>query len=469
MSTRMPNSEKSMEKIVALCKNRGFVYAGSEIYGGLANSWGYGPLGVELKNNVKRAWWKKFVQENPYNVGLDSAILMNPQVWVASGHVATFNDPLIDCKACKMRHRADKLVENFVRENNMDVNVEAMDGEALVNFIRDNNVPCPGCGKSDFTDIRKFNLMYKTQQGVTEDTANEVYLRPETAQGIFVNFNNIQRTTRRKLPFGVCQVGKSFRNEITPGNFIFRIREFEQMELEFFCKPDTDLEWFQYWRTYCHDWLKGLNVREENLRLRDHEPEELSFYSKATTDFEYLFPFGWGELWGVADRTNYDLSQHQKHSGQDLTYFDPETNEHYVPYVVEPSLGADRMTLALLVEAYDEEVVDAEKNDTRVVMRFHPAIAPFKVAVLPLSKKLSEEAMEIYTVLSKNYMVDFDEAGSIGKRYRREDEIGTPFCVTYDFDSKEDGCVTVRDRDTMEQVRIPVAELNAYLAEKLAY
>ncbi len=469
MSNRMPNSEKTMEKIVALCKNRGFVYAGSEIYGGLANSWDYGPLGVELKNNVKRAWWKKFVQENPYNVGLDAAILMNPQVWVASGHVATFNDPLIDCKACKMRHRADKLVEDFVRENNMDVNVEAMDGEALVNFIRENNVPCPGCGKSDFTDIRKFNLMYKTHQGVTEDTANEVYLRPETAQGIFVNFNNIQRTTRRKLPFGVCQVGKSFRNEITPGNFIFRIREFEQMELEFFCKPDTDLEWFQYWRTYCHDWLKGLNVREENLRLRDHEPEELSFYSKATTDFEYLFPFGWGELWGVADRTNYDLSQHQKHSGQDLTYFDPETNEHYVPYVVEPSLGADRMTLALLVEAYDEEVVDAEKNDTRVVMRFHPAIAPFKVAVLPLSKKLSEEAMEIYTALSKNYMVDFDEAGSIGKRYRREDEIGTPFCVTYDFDSKEDGCVTVRDRDTMEQVRIPVTELNAYLAEKLAY
>ena len=469
MSTRMPNREKTMEKIVALCKNRGFVYAGSEIYGGLANSWDYGPLGVELKNNVKRAWWKKFVQENPYNVGLDAAILMNPQVWVASGHVATFNDPLIDCKACKMRHRADKLVEDFVHENNMDVNVEAMDGEALVNFIRENNVPCPGCGKSDFTDIRKFNLMYKTHQGVTEDTANEVYLRPETAQGIFVNFNNIQRTTRRKLPFGVCQVGNSFRNEITPGNFIFRIREFEQMELEFFCKPDTDLEWFQYWRTYCHDWLKGLNVREENLRLRDHEPEELSFYSKATTDFEYLFPFGWGELWGVADRTNYDLSQHQKHSGQDLTYFDPETNEHYVPYVVEPSLGADRMTLALLVEAYDEEVVDAEKNDTRVVMRFHPAIAPFKVAVLPLSKKLSEEAMEIYTALSKNYMVDFDEAGSIGKRYRREDEIGTPFSVTYDFDSKEDGCVTVRDRDTMEQVRIPVAELNAYLAEKLAY
>ncbi|MBE6559598.1 MAG: glycine--tRNA ligase [Ruminococcaceae bacterium] len=466
----MPNTEKSMEKIVALCKGRGFVYPGSEIYGGLANSWDYGPLGVEMKNNVKRAWWKKFVQENPYNVGLDAAILMNPQVWVASGHVATFNDPLIDCKACKMRHRADKLVEEYVHENNItDVNVEAMDGEALLNYIRSNNVPCPGCGKSDFTDIRKFNLMYKTHQGVTEDTASEVYLRPETAQGIFVNFNNIARTTRRKLPFGVCQVGKSFRNEITPGNFIFRIREFEQMELEFFCKPDTDLEWFQYWRTYCHEWLKGLNVQEENLRLRDHEPEELSFYSKATTDFEYLFPFGWGELWGVADRTNYDLTQHQEHSGQDLTYFDPETNEHYVPYVVEPSLGADRMTLALLVEAYDEEVVDAEKNDIRVVMRFHPAIAPFKAAVLPLSKKLSAEAMEIQQMLAKNYMVDFDDAGSIGKRYRREDEIGTPYCITYDFDSKEDGCVTVRDRDTMEQVRIPITELNAYLAEKLAY
>ncbi len=470
MSNRMPNTEKSMEKIVALCKGRGFVYPGSEIYGGLANSWDYGPLGVEMKNNVKRAWWKKFVQENPYNVGLDAAILMNPQVWVASGHVATFNDPLIDCKACKMRHRADKLVEEYVHENNItDVNVEAMDGEALLNYIRSNNVPCPGCGKSDFTDIRKFNLMYKTHQGVTEDTASEVYLRPETAQGIFVNFNNIARTTRRKLPFGVCQVGKSFRNEITPGNFIFRIREFEQMELEFFCKPDTDLEWFQYWRTYCHEWLKGLNVQEENLRLRDHEPEELSFYSKATTDFEYLFPFGWGELWGVADRTNYDLTQHQEHSGQDLTYFDPETNEHYVPYVVEPSLGADRMTLALLVEAYDEEVVDAEKNDIRVVMRFHPAIAPFKAAVLPLSKKLSAEAMEIQQMLAKNYMVDFDDAGSIGKRYRREDEIGTPYCITYDFDSKEDGCVTVRDRDTMEQVRIPITELNAYLAEKLAY
>ena len=475
MSTRMPNREKTMEKIVALCKNRGFVYAGSEIYGGLANSWDYGPLGVELKNNVKRAWWKKFVQENPYNVGLDAAILMNPQVWVASGHVATFNDPLIDCKACKMRHRADKLVEDYVHENNLDVNVEAMDGEALVNFIRENNVPCPGCGKSDFTDIRKFNLMYKTHQGVTEDTANEVYLRPETAQGIFVNFNNIQRTTRRKLPFGVCQVGKSFRNEITPGNFTFRTREFEQMELEFFCKPGTDLEWFQYWRTYCHDWLIGLNVKEENLRLRDHAAEELCFYSKATTDFEYLFPFGWGELWGVADRTDYDLKQHQEFSNQDLTYFDQEQNQRYVPDVIEPSLGADRMTLALLVEAYDEEVVDAEKNDVRTVMRFHPAIAPFKVAVLPLSKKLSGKAMEIQQELSKYWMVDFDETGSIGKRYRREDEIGTPFCVTVDFDTvgdaeKEgDNCVTVRDRDTMEQVRMPISELKAWLEEKLAY
>ena len=466
----MKNTEKTMDKIVALCKTRGFVFPGSEIYGGLANSWDYGPLGVEMKNNVKRAWWKKFVQENPYNVGLDSAILMNPEVWVASGHVATFNDPLIDCKACKMRHRADKLVEEYIKENNItDVNVEAMDGEALLAYIRENNVPCPGCGKSDFTDIRKFNLMFKTHQGVTEDTGSEVYLRPETAQGIFVNFEAIQRTTRRKLPFGVCQVGKSFRNEITPGNFIFRIREFEQMELEFFCKPDTDLEWFEYWRSYCNNWLLSLNVKEENLRLRDHEPEELSFYSKATTDFEYLFPFGWGELWGVADRTNYDLSQHIEHSGKDLTYFDPETNERYIPYVVEPSLGADRMALALLVEAYDEEVIDAEKNDTRVVMRFHPAIAPFKVAVLPLSKKLSDKAMEVYTELSKDFMTDFDETGSIGKRYRREDEIGTPLCVTYDFESETDGCVTVRDRDTMEQVRIPITELKAYIADKIKF
>ena len=465
----MDNQQKTMERIVALCKGRGFVFPGSEIYGGLANSWDYGPLGVELKNNVKRAWWKKFVQENPYNVGLDAAILMNPEVWVASGHVSTFNDPLIDCRACKMRHRADKLVEEYVKENHMDVSVEAMTQEELVTFIREHSVPCPGCGKSDFTDIRRFNLMFKTHQGVTEDTASEVYLRPETAQGIFVNFPAIQRTTRRKLPFGVCQVGKSFRNEITPGNFIFRIREFEQMELEFFCKPDTDLEWFQYWRTYCHDWLIGLNIREENLRLRDHTPEELAFYSKATTDFEYLFPFGWGELWGVADRTDYDLTQHQEHSGQDLTYYDQEKNEHYIPYVIEPSLGADRMTLALLVEAYDEEVVDAAKNDVRAVMRFHPAIAPFKAAVLPLSKKLGGRAKELQQELSKDWMTDFDDTGSIGKRYRREDEIGTPYCVTVDFQTDEDQCVTVRDRDTMAQVRVPVTDLRAYLAEKLAY
>ena len=474
----MKNTEKTMEKIVALCKNRGFVFPGSEIYGGLANSWDYGPLGVEMKNNVKRAWWKKFVQENPYNVGLDSAILMNPQVWVASGHVSTFNDPLIDCKACKMRHRADKLVESYVQEHGMDVNVEAMTQEELVAFIRDNQVPCPGCGKSDFTDIRKFNLMFKTHQGVTEDTANEVYLRPETAQGIFVNFPAIQRTTRRKLPFGVCQIGKSFRNEITPGNFIFRVREFEQMELEFFCKPGTDLEWFNYWRTFCHNWLLGIGLKDENLRLRDHDPEELCFYSKATTDFEFLFPFGWGELWGVADRTDYDLTQHQNTSGKDLTYFDPETNQRYIPYVVEPSLGVERSVLAVLCNAYDEEVVGQDKNgkdDVRVVLHLHPALAPYKAAILPLSKKLSEPAMEIYNDLCKDFMLDFDETGSIGKRYRREDEIGTPFCITVDFDTVGDGenpgdrCVTVRERDTMEQVRIPISELKAYLTEKLAY
>ena len=474
----MLNSEKTMEKLVALCKNRGFIYAGSEIYGGLANSWDYGPLGVELKNNIKRAWWKKFVQENPYNVGLDSAILMNPQVWVASGHVTTFNDPLIDCKSCKSRHRADKLIEDWLAENPMEgVSAEAMSNEEMVAFIREHNIPCPVCGKCDFTDIRKFNLMFKTHQGVTEDTASEVYLRPETAQGIFVNFKNIQRTTRRKIPFGVCQVGKSFRNEITPGNFIFRIREFEQMELEFFCEPGTDLEWFAYWRGFCRDWLTGLGMREENLRLRDHDPAELAFYSKATTDFEYLFPFGWGELWGVADRTDYDLTQHQTHSGQDLTYFDQEKGEHYVPYVVEPSLGADRVTLAFLVDAYDEEVVDEAKKDTRVVLRLHPALAPIKVAVLPLSKKevLSGPARELYAELSKDFMCEYDDTGSIGKRYRRQDEIGTPYCVTLDFTTvgddktEADHCVTVRERDSMQQVRLPISELKAYLAEKLAY
>ena len=474
----MLNSEKTMEKLVALCKNRGFIYAGSEIYGGLANSWDYGPLGVELKNNIKRAWWKKFVQENPYNVGLDSAILMNPQVWVASGHVTTFNDPLIDCKSCKSRHRADKLIEDWLAENPMEgVSAEAMSNEEMVAFIREHNIPCPVCGKCDFTDIRKFNLMFKTHQGVTEDTASEVYLRPETAQGIFVNFKNIQRTTRRKIPFGVCQVGKSFRNEITPGNFIFRIREFEQMELEFFCEPGTDLEWFAYWRGFCRDWLTGLGMREENLRLRDHDPAELAFYSKATTDFEYLFPFGWGELWGVADRTDYDLKQHQTHSGQDLTYFDQEKNEHYIPYVVEPSLGADRVTLAFLVDAYDEEVVDEAKKDTRVVLRLHPALAPIKVAVLPLSKKevLSGPARELYAELSKDFMCEYDDTGSIGKRYRRQDEIGTPYCVTLDFNTvgddktEADHCVTVRERDSMQQVRLPIDQLKDYLAEKLAY
>ncbi len=468
-------TEKTMDKIVALCKNRGFVYPGSDIYGGLANSWDYGPLGVELKNNVKRAWWKKFVQESPYNVGLDAAILMNPQVWVASGHVNTFNDPLIDCKACKMRHRADKLVEDFVNENGLDVNVEAMDNDQLMAFIREHSVPCPGCGKSDFTDIRKFNLMFKTFQGVNEDTAATVYLRPETAQGIFVNFKNIQRTTRRKIPFGVGQVGKSFRNEITPGNFIFRIREFEQMELEFFCKPGTDLEWFAYWREFCHQWLLSLGMTDDVLRLRDHEPAELAFYSKATTDFEFLFPFGWGELWGVADRTDYDLTQHQTCSGQDMSYFDQESNEHYIPYVIEPSLGADRVTLAFLCNAYDEEVVDAEKNDVRTVLHLHPALAPVKAAILPLSKKLSDPATEIYQQLQKSFNVEFDDAGSIGKRYRRFDEIGTPYCITVDFatvgDDKTpaDHCVTVRERDSMEQVRIPISELESWLTKRLAF
>ncbi|MEG0941440.1 MAG: glycine--tRNA ligase [Oscillospiraceae bacterium] len=475
----LKNTEKTMDKVVALCKNRGFVYSGSEIYGGLANTWDYGPLGVELKNNVKKAWWKKFVQENPYNVGLDSAILMNPQVWVASGHVTTFNDPLIDCKACKMRHRADKLIEAWLHENSRDdVNVEGMTNDEMVAFIRENSIPCPGCGKSDFTDIRKFNLMFKTHQGVTEDNSTEVYLRPETAQGIFVNFKNIQRTSRRKIPFGVCQVGKSFRNEITPGNFTFRTREFEQMELEFFCEPGTDLEWFEYWRTYCHEWLLNLGMRDENLRLRDHEKEELSFYSKATTDFEFMFPFGWGELWGVADRTDYDLTQHQNISGQDMTYFDQDKNEHYVPYVVEPSLGADRVTLAFLVEAYDEEVVGQDKDgkdDIRVVLHLHPALAPIKCAVLPLSKKLAPAATELYHSLQKHFMVDYDDAGSIGKRYRRQDEAGTPFCVTLDFqtvgDDKTpaDGCVTVRNRDTMEQERIKIDELADYINKRIAF
>ncbi|MBQ7499563.1 MAG: glycine--tRNA ligase [Clostridia bacterium] len=463
----MNNTEKTMEKIVALCKNRGFVYAGSEIYGGLANSWDFGPLGVEFKNNVKKAWWKKFVQESPYNVGLDSAIIMNPEIWVASGHVGGFSDPLMDCKACKTRHRADKLIEDYAAENGLDVNPASWTNEEMADYIAKEKIVCPECGSADFTPIRKFNLMFKTYQGVTEDSSSELYLRPETAQGIFVNFKNVQRTTRKKIPFGVGQIGKSFRNEITPGNFIFRIREFEQMELEFFCKPGTDLEWFAYWKDYCEQFLYGLGMKKENLRLRDHEPEELSFYSKATTDFEYLFPFGWGELWGIADRTDYDLTQHSNHSGETLDYFDPETNERYIPYVIEPSLGADRCTLALLVDAYDEEEIS--EGDTRVVMRFHPAIAPFKAAVLPLSKKLSEQATALHAELCKSFPVDYDETGSIGKRYRREDEIGTPYCITYDFDSLEDGCVTVRDRDSMEQERIPISEVEAYIAEKIKY
>ena len=460
----MKNSEKTMEKIVALCKNRGYVYAGSEIYGGLANSWDYGPLGVEFKNNVKKAWWRKFVQESPYNVGLDSAILMNPQVWVASGHVGGFSDPLMDCRDCKTRHRADKLIEDQT-----GVSPEGWDFGRMQEFVKEHGVKCPECGSQNFTDIRSFNLMFKTFQGVTEDAKSQIYLRPETAQGIFVNFANIQRTTRKKVPFGVAQVGKSFRNEITPGNFIFRIREFEQMELEFFCKPGTDLEWFAYWRQFCHDWLLNLGLKDENLRLRDHEPEELSFYSKATTDFEFLFPLGWGELWGVADRTDYDLTQHQNASGKSLEYFDPETNEHYLPYVVEPSLGADRVALAFLCDAYDEEVVDAAKNDTRVVLRLHPALAPFKACVLPLSKKLGEQAGKVYDELRRHFMVDYDDAGSIGKRYRRQDEIGTPFCITYDFDSAEDGCVTIRDRDTMEQQRVSIDSLVDFLEKKIDF
>ena len=478
----MKNNEKTMEKVVALCKGRGFVFPGSEIYGGLANTWDYGPLGVELKNNVKKAWWKKFVQENPYNVGLDAAILMNPQVWVASGHVGGFSDPLMDCKECKERFRADKVIEGWCEENGFDLgkSVDALSQAEMKEFVEEHNIPCPSCGGHNWTDIRQFNLMFKTFQGVTEDAKNTVYLRPETAQGIFVNFQNVQRTTRKKLPFGVCQIGKSFRNEITPGNFTFRTREFEQMECEFFCQPGTDLEWFAYWKDFCKNWLTSLGIKEDSLRLRDHEPAELAFYSRATTDIEYQFPFGngWGELWGIADRTNYDLGRHQEASGKSLEYYDQEKGEHYIPYVIEPSLGCDRVALAFLCEAYDEEVVGTDKKgnaDVRTVLRLHPALAPYKAAILPLSKKLSPKAEEIYRELRKDFMVDFDDAGSIGKRYRREDEIGTPLCVTVDFqtvgdeNTPADNCVTVRDRDTMEQVRIPIAELKNYIAEKCAF
>ncbi len=457
----------NMEKMVALCKGRGFIYPGSEIYGGLANSWDYGPLGVELKNNVKKAWMKKFIQECKYNVGLDAAILMNPQTWVATGHVGGFSDPLIDCRECKTRHRADKLIEEWMHENNCEEVVDGWPDEKMINYIKEHNIVCPNCGKQNFTDIRKFNLMYKTFQGVTEDTTSQIYLRPETAQGIFVNFKNVVRTTRKKLPMGIGQIGKAFRNEITPGNFTFRIREFEQMELEFFCKPGTDLEWFTFWKEFCENWLINLGMKKENIRLRDHSKEELVFYSKATTDIEFAFPFGWGELWGIADRTDYDLSRHMEHSKQDLSYLDPETNEKYIPYVIEPSLGCDRVTLAFLCNSYEEqEIAD---GDTRTVLHLHPALAPFKVAVLPLSKKLSEKANEVYESLSKKFMCDYDEAGSIGKRYRREDEIGTPYCVTIDFDTLEDNQVTVRDRDTMEQVRIPISELENWIQEKIDF
>ena len=463
----MDNKLKTMDKIVALCKGRGFIYAGSEIYGGLANSWDYGPLGVEFKNNVKKAWWKKFVQESRYNVGLDSAIIVNPEVWVASGHVGGFSDPLMDCKDCKARHRADKLIEDYAAKNGLSDNPAAFTNEEMEKYIAEKGITCPVCGGKNFTGIRKFNLMFKTFQGVTEDSSSQLYLRPETAQGIFVNFLNVARTTRRKLPFGVGQIGKSFRNEITPGNFVFRTREFEQMELEFFCKPGTDLEWFAYWKQYCADFLYNLGMKKKNLRLRDHDKDELCFYSKATTDFEYLFPFGWGELWGIADRTDYDLTQHQNHSGTDMSYFDPETNQKYIPYVIEPSLGADRVALAFLIDAYDEETIG--EGDVRTVLHLHPALAPIKAAVLPLSKKLSDKAILLADELRKYFSVDFDEAGSIGKRYRREDEIGTPFCITYDFDTETDGCVTVRDRDTMEQVRLPIADVRAYIEDKLKF
>ena len=465
----MEQSQKTMEKLVALCKNRGFVFAGSEIYGGLANTWDYGPLGVEMKNNIKKAWWKKFVQESPYNVGLDAAILMNPQTWVASGHLGGFSDPLMDCRECKERFRADKLIEDYCAETGTTLSkpIDAFTQAEMKDFIEEHNIPCPSCGKHNFTDIRQFNLMFKTFQGVTEDAKNTVYLRPETAQGIFVNFVNVQRTTRKKLPFGIGQIGKSFRNEITPGNFIFRVREFEQMELEFFCQPGTDLEWFAYWRSFCKNWLLSLGMTEEHLRLRDHDPEELCFYSKATTDFEFLFPFGWGELWGVADRTDYDLTQHQNTSGKDLTYFDPDKNERYIPYVIEPSIGVERSFLAFLCDAYDEEEIG--EGDVRTVLHLHPALAPFKAAVLPLSKKLSDKAVEIHNELAKYFPTDFDETGSIGKRYRREDEIGTPFCITYDFDSENDGCVTVRDRDTMQQERIKISDLREYIEKRLEF
>ncbi|MQR94117.1 glycine--tRNA ligase [Fictibacillus phosphorivorans] len=458
---------KNMETITNHAKHRGFVFPGSEIYGGLANTWDYGPLGVELKNNVKKAWWKKFVQESPYNVGLDAAILMNPRTWEASGHIGNFNDPMMDCKNCKARHRADKLIEDAAEQAGKEIIVDGLPFEKMEELVKEYNIACPECGSHDFTSIRQFNLMFKTHQGVTESSSNEIYMRPETAQGIFVNFKNVQRTMRKKLPFGIAQIGKSFRNEITPGNFTFRTREFEQMELEFFCKPGSEIEWFNYWKDTAENWLKSLGMTSENLRLRDHNEDELSHYSNATTDFEYKFPFGWGELWGVASRTDFDLKRHMEFSGEDFNYIDQETNERYVPYCIEPSLGADRVTLAFLIDAYEDEQL--EDGTSRTVMHLHPALAPYKAAILPLSKKLSEEATEVFSSLAKDFNVDYDETGSIGKRYRRQDEVGTPFCITYDFDSKEDGMVTVRDRDTMEQTRVKIADLKSFIEEKVQF
>lgn len=457
----------TMEQIVSLAKSRGFIFPGSEIYGGLANTWDYGPLGVELKNNVKSAWWKKFIQEHPLNVGLDSAILMNPQTWVASGHVGGFNDPLMDCKECKTRYRADQLIEDFMKKHGDEQNIEGWTNKHMEIYIEEKNIPCPLCGKHNFTGIRQFNLMFKTHQGVTDDSTTEIFLRPETAQGIFVNFKNVQRASRKKIPFGIGQIGKSFRNEITPGNFTFRTREFEQMELEFFCEPGEDIKWYNYWKNYCMEWLLNLNVDPEKVRFRDHEAEELSHYSNATTDIEFLFPFGWGELWGIADRTDYDIKQHIEHSGVDMKYQDPVTNEKYIPYCIEPSLGADRVTLAILLDAYKEE--ELEDGTTRTILKFHPALAPIKIGILPLSKKLGEKAEEVYSLLSKHFNVDYDDRGSIGKRYRRYDENGTPFCVTIDFDTLEDETVTIRDRDTMEQSRHSISELVEIFREKLMY
>jgi glycyl-tRNA synthetase len=460
-------SDFSMSEIVSIAKMRGIVFPGSEIYDGLANSWDYGPIGVEMKNNVKKAWWKKFVQESPYNVGQDAAILMNPKTWVASGHVGGFNDPLMDCKECKTRYRADKLIEDFCMEKGEEIIVDGWDNDKMKTFIIDNGITCPNCGGKEFTDIRQFNLMFKTFQGVTENSSSEIFIRPETAQGIFVNFKNVQRTSRKKVPFGICQIGKSFRNEITPGNFIFRTREFEQMELEFFCAPGTDLEWFRYWKDFCKNWLLSLDLTEENIRLRDHSDEELSHYSNATTDVEFRFPFGWGELWGIADRTDFDLKQHQEHSGKDLSYMDPATNEKYIPYCIEPSVGVDRVFLAFLCDAMKKETL--EDSSERNVMKIHPYLAAYKVAVLPLSKKLREKAEDVYGLLAKHMMVEYDESGSIGKRYRRQDEIGTPYCVTVDFDSLEDNAVTIRNRDTMEQIRLPIDQVAAYISEKVDF